>query len=42
MLAGMGVQLVLSRIKTGNDLILDGLSLMLFIFTQGWGKGEGS
>ena len=39
MLAWTGVQLELSRIKTGNDLILDGLDLRLFIFIQGWERG---
>ena len=40
MLAWTGVQLELSRIKTGNDLILDGLDLRLFIFIQGWERGQ--
>jgi hypothetical protein len=35
------VQLELSRIKTGNDLMLYGLTLILFTFTQG-GEGKTS
>lgn len=31
-----GVHLALSRTETGNDLMLDGLNLMLLIFTPGW------
>lgn len=38
LLAQMGVQVALSRIKTGNDLMLNGLGLMLFIFSWGWGR----
>ena len=36
----MGVRLALSRIKTGNDLMPEGLSLTLFILTQGWERGR--
>lgn len=40
LLAQTGVQVALSRIKTGNDLMLNGLGLMFFIFTWGWGRGK--
>lgn len=36
MLAWTGVRLALFRIKTETDLMPDGLSLMLFIFTLYW------
>lgn len=35
-MAWTGVRLALFRIKTETDLMPDGLSLMLFIFTPDW------
>lgn len=40
MLAWTGVRLALFEIKTEADLMPDGLSLMLFIFTPDWVRKE--
>lgn len=40
MLAWTGVRLALFEIKTETDLMPDGLSLMLFIFTPDWVRRE--
>lgn len=39
-LAWTGVQLALSTIKTETDLLPHGLTLMLFIFTPDWVRGQ--
>lgn len=39
-MAWTGVRLALFRIKTETDLMPDGLSLMLFIFTPDWVRRE--